>query len=497
MAQAAIAAFDLAIRQDEPSQLGFVAAIPSILSAFPRDWIAAKFLPYLAVWFPPNSKAVAGALLPHVDALVRAASLSAAAPLLEVLFSSNDPPFTDSLVTIIVSFTDDPSALPLLSALLKSPWDAVRAAIPALLPLLRDDAQKLAIFSELLVNGSPFRVRYAAARAVPRLSAEPARAVVTALLADPSGRIRGLLPVVSAGHPFFLTAVAPEAAKDHDWAVRASLASALLHAGDALAALAIASGLVSDGVWQVKLCAMRALTQIIRKLEPGVPIPGADAIQKVLSVVRSSYHFQTLKKAIVDLFLAIHTRGAAAGDSDFVEALVGPQSTEERSVQLYFLAEAVALRAASLLATLADSLLELLRRIARSELWRDRLGLVELLPDLLAVSGRADLAALVTGLCLGLTKDEASLVRVAAARQIARLAPQEFANGEVPALVQRLSASQTFRDRQAAVVLIREIAPAASPEQRALLVAALAELAAPAECPNVAALAQDAINAIS
>jgi hypothetical protein len=46
-------------------------------------------------------------------------------------------------------------------------------------------------------------------------------------------------------------------------------------------------------------------------------------------------------------------------------------------------------------------------------------------------------------------------------------------------------------------VLLREIASTAGPGERALIVAGLTELAAPTECPNVAALAQDAINALS
>jgi hypothetical protein len=490
MGSRAVSLFDLAVSSDEPSQLEFLAGIPTILSSFPSDWISGSFLPWLSRWLPPNNARLAAASLPHLASLIRSASLAAASALVETLLSPGDPHRTASVVAIVLEFRGEPTAAAFLSTLSQSPWDPVRAAAPQLLGILESDSDRQGVLSVVLQN-APFKVRYSVAKSVPSLSADLAALVLSTLLTDLNGRIRGLLPFVASGRDFFFAAVAPAAIIDHDWSVRAALASALPAAPDPLRAIEIGARLLGDGVWQVKLSALRSLTQIIEKIESGTEISGADAIRVILADTRARYQIPTLKKAIIDLFIALYTRAPAAEDELFVKELV---TKEEASVQLHFLTKAAQLRSARLLVFIEPSLLGIVHQLSKSERWRDRLGVVELLSDLFALLGKEELREPFAAFCLVLVKDEASLVRNAAVKQLVNVADSAVANGQLPAPIAQLAASATFRERQAAIMLMQEMyTKTVNPADRNLLRAELQKFTLENEVPNVLSLAQSVI----
>jgi hypothetical protein len=494
MSTSAILAFDLAVRPDELSQLNFISSIPTILSAFPQEWISSKFLPFLTKWLPPNNSKLATAILSTLGSLVQASSFEAVAPLLEVLFSAADPTRTAALSSILLSLPADPTAGSCLKRLSQSNWDAVRAAVPQLLGVLKSDEEKLGIFSLLIGGSSPFKVRCAVAQSVTGLSDGLALSVVEKLLAEASTRIRGLIPVVAAPRAFFLGSVASRLAVDHDWAVRASLASALVNVGDPIGAIKVGVALVNDGVYQVKLCAVRSLTTIIGKLDRTVEVAELETLRRVLAAIRARYQIATLKKAIIDLFITVYTRAPGEDDQDFVKELM---RQEERGVQLYFLTQAVVLRASSLIMFINEELLGIVAKLAKSEFWTDRLGIVELLPDLIAITENGRLKDPFCALCLELAKDEAAPVRDAAARQIARVAEFTIIDGQLPPIIVTLK-NGPFRDRQAAVILIHELYQRATREQeKALLKAELEQFLENGECPNVVSLVKSIVRLLA
>jgi HEAT repeat protein len=495
MTTAALSAFDLSIRADEPAQLNFIAQIPLILIAFRPDWISTQFLPFLAKWVPPNNHSVVTALLSTVPRLIELASLDAATPLFEAVFSADDTDRTTALVSIILKFTVDQTAAICLTRLSRSTWDCVRAVVPRLIGVVKGEEVRHQILKSLLEPGAPFKVRYAVARSVPDLSDSLARLIVGALLDDPNGRIRGILPLATAPRSFFFEIIAPAAAGDLDWVVRGSVASALINTGDPPRAIPIGVKLLEDAVWQVKLCALRSLTDIIRKLDQEVQISEADRLRILIAHARTQYQIVTLKKAIIDLFIVMYARAPVQTDEAFVAQLL---ATEEGAVQLYFLTAAVRLGATELIPFEDEQILRIVTRLSKSEHWSERLGLVELLTELAAVPAGQELREHFAELCFTMLRDEASPVRRSAAKQLATIGEVALVDGKLPPQVLELAESRTFRDRQAAVMLIRHIyAQATAEEDKEVLRAQLERFTAEGEALNVVSLALDVISELN
>jgi HEAT repeat protein len=360
--------------------------------------------------------------------------------------------------------------------------------------ILNTDEEKHVVFSLLITPGAPFKVRYAVARSIPNLSDGLALVVLAGLLSDLSAKIRGILPVVAASRPFFLPSVAPQIAMDHDWSVRASLASALVSTTDPLAAIAVGAQLLRDGVWQVKLCVLRSLTAIIRNLDRSIEIREIETIRRLLEATRAQYQIVSLKKAIIDLFIVLYTRAPADNDRELTSALV---CQEEGSVQLYFLTQAVALQAPRLIGFIEGQLLEIVTQLSKSEHWRHRLGIVDLLTSLIDVTGNVTLKKPFSDLCFKLLKDEATPVRGAAAKQVVKVTDLAIVDGELPPTVSQLR-NGTFRDRQAAILLIHELyKTVASDEDKSVLRAQLESLATNVESPNVVSLAESVVRSLT
>jgi hypothetical protein len=275
--------------------------------------------------------------------------------------------------------------------------------------------------------------------------------------------------------------------------VRASLASALVNTTDPPTAITVGVQLLKDAVWHVKLCALRSLTMIIRNLENDTDIREIETIRSVLTTTRTQYQIVSLKKAIIDLFIVLYTRAPAVDDQAFISALIGQ---EEGSVQLYFLTQAVALHAPKLVGFIEGQLLAIVTQLSKSEQWRDRLGIVDLVTDLIDVTGSVALKESFSAICFTLLKDEATPVRGAAARQIVKITELPIVDGELPVTVAQLR-NGTFRDRQAAVLLVSEMyRKVTSNEEKAVLRAQLESFAANGESPNVVSLAKSVVRSL-
>jgi hypothetical protein len=214
----------------------------------------------------------------------------------------------------------------------------------------------------------------------------------------------------------------------------------------------------------------------------------------LLAATRAQYQIVSLKKAIIDLFIVLYTRAPADNDQEFISALV---YQEEGSVQLYFLTQAVALQAPKLIGFIEGQLLEIVDQLSKSEHWRDRLGIVDLLTSLIDVTGNVALKKPFSDLCFKLLKDEATPVRGATAKQIVKVADLPIVDGQLPLTVAQLR-NGTFRDRQAAILLIHELyKTVTSEEDKAVLRAELESFATNGESPNVVSLAASLVRSLT
>jgi HEAT repeat protein len=357
------------------------------------------------------------------------------------------------------------------------------------LRFLGSDDERLSVIQHLVTAGTSFKVRYAVVRAIPSFSDSLALQVATTHQTDPAGRIRAALPVVSSARLFWLGALAA----DHEWAVRASLASSLVGCQDTDAAIVLASRLLGDGVWQVKQCSLRSLTRLLSRLKPDVD--AGEGLRKVLSDIRLRYQIPTLKKAVFDVFLVLFSRRRHQDDEALVLDFITKEGPE---VQLHVLTTAVAAAAADLLRIVAPQLPPTVAKLAASELWRTRLGVVELLPQLITLSGNADARPEFVAVCLKLISDESWDVREATVRQLVSLDDMAFADSHLPAVIRQLAESHTFRERQVALLIIRTLLRQDhTGENKQALKKELEKFAAATECPNIVSLATAILNDLS
>jgi hypothetical protein len=407
----------------------------------------------------------------------------ATVPLFEALLSGDaaDPAI---LSRIVAASASDDTLLAFISQLCQSPYDSVRAFV------IKSDEEKAALLEALVASYSPFCVRYACVKALSAFADAVAHRVVSALQTDPAGRIRAAVPAVASGRSFWLGGLSGKFASDHDWSVRASVASSLVLCQNVAAAAAVAAALLADAVWQVKLCAMRSLTAMIPRIDGEVP-----DVRRSISDIRSRFHAPVLKKTVVDVFLAAYARAPRPEDGGFVIDTVTKEPIE---VQLHFLGRAVAMRSAALVSVITGQLVVIVNRLAKSELWRERQGVTDLLSDLLELSGNEKLRGDFCELCFRMIKDEAWPVREAGVRQLANMADMTFVDGQLPPAVAKLAKSATFRDRQSALLLIELLVQrGVDDRQKTVLAAEVAKFAVESECPNIISLANSVLSRIN
>jgi hypothetical protein len=216
-------------------------------------------------------------------------------------------------------------------------------------------------------------------------------------------------------------------------------------------------------------------------------VPALDTIHQMLSEIRLGFQIPTLKKAVIDVFLLIYSRQPHPDD---MAVVLDFTSKEDPEVQLHFLTHAVAASSSSLLAMIAAQLVPIVNKLTASELWRNRLGVVEILTDLVALSGSPQIRTDFSALCQRLITDESWDVREAAVKQLIKLNDMSFVDGQLPAMIVQLGKSETFRERQAALLLMKHLSEKGiGTNERLLLKAELAKYVSASECPNIVSLA--------
>ncbi|OHT05919.1 hypothetical protein TRFO_26202 [Tritrichomonas foetus] len=443
-----------ALDPNEATQIQFAANVNAVIAPFSPGVIRDQFLPFIVTWIPKNNKTITLHIATHLIEIVKAAGgLAPVSPLIEALISSEDPKTLDQIASSLSSYQGDPMIDELITRLLLSAFDPVRAFIPQLLPIASSDSSRLR-FCQTMVRDKAFLVRFALAEYLPKLSLNDMQVIAQSLIQDPQSRIRAYLPVVCTPIPSFFKDIATPLLSDHDWSVRASLATQVVKAQDHEQAALIATKLIGDGVWQVKLCALQSLTKLLKE-ESSIKYDQGLTVLSVLSDLIKFPQF-SLRTAVIDCFFAIamHAGGSIPIDKlkPFVDDLVANQPP---NVKLHFLNAIAATKKREFAALIETKIGSIVDALSRDDKWRVRLGVVQELHPLADLMPGSNCPAEFATLCLRLTEDEAYPVRIAS---INHLALQFVSEGtSIPACVLQMKAKDSFRRRQTALQILAEM----------------------------------------
>ncbi|OHT04452.1 hypothetical protein TRFO_06357 [Tritrichomonas foetus] len=441
--------FDLAISSEESHQLEFVNHIPDILTTFEKDWLRTNFLPFLVTWLPNNNIKIVKALLPFIPQIASSVGgLEDISPLVESILSSDNPEIRKSLAPLLTKIHHDPTSKAFLSNLTKSSYDCVRAFVPSIITLVGNENYQRDLVGPLVYDVS-FKVRFATAKLIKSLKSQTlAYQIALTLTDDLHAQIRAVIPVASAKRSFLITHITPKLMADHDWSVRASVAQQLVHCKEHKEALKHCVTLAGDGVWQVKLCALRSIATISAKVKE-VP-KGKKLIPILIDIIK--FPQQSLKKIVIDTFLALHSKiKSSISTASIVNDVILQQPPQ---VKLHFLTQIVNQKQTKLVKLIKPKLLELIDSLSHNDQWRVRLGAVSLLTGL---NIDDQLLHQLSDLCLSMIDDEAAPVREAASVQLAQFILPSSENGSVPSVVKKLIKSDTFRKRQAAILIMKTL----------------------------------------
>ncbi|EAY02936.1 hypothetical protein TVAG_040860 [Trichomonas vaginalis G3] len=461
-ASAAMKLFEKAISLDEAQQMEFASKIDIIIDTFPPKFISTEFYPFLTTWIPKNNLKIVRILADKVNKMISVnESLVAFAPVLETILASENQEISKRIKTNLKSVTLGGDALGFFKKLVSSPIDYVRAFCAQILFLLQPIEEKVVICQSLICDPA-FKVRFALASIIATLPVDLANNVAKAFCSDSSSRIKAFLPVVCAPLPFFFTSVVPALISDHDWYIRASIAKEVSRAKDIATAINVAYPLTEDSVWQVVLSALTSFTQIIKE-NPNVPFENG---QRMLdNLFRTLLYPQaSTKNASIDAFFALNARYQfdSANIMNFVEEVITRQPPTTR---LHFLQQLCALRLESIIALITDKIHAVVVSLMSSEQWRIRLGVVCALSSLATLNRDPNVRTKFSELCLQSLDDESTPVRTAAAEELLQCYRASNPSQLFPECYFTLKSSDSFRKRQAALIILSNIGKACQPAE--------------------------------
>ena len=425
----------------DAGQSQFAENLGCVLQALAPNVVRDELVPFLVSWLPPNNRKAVAALAGHMEQLIKAAGgLKPTAPVIERVVAVEQSAIEDKVFEALEKFKGDAMVDELVSCLVTSPFDCVRKFVVRVVSLASKEGCIEKTY-EALVSDKAACVREAVARTVKNLKPEAAAKLVPTLVKDPQSRIRGFLANGLFTQPYFFDLVAAPLADDHDWSVRAALATSLGKSTEIAKAAPLCRKLARDGVWQVILCALRSLTKILTS-NPSFEFsfgPPQELIDLLDATSRNP-----LKFAIIDCFFA-HSKVSA----DAVAALFTRVLREPGEVKLRFLEEIA--KRKEFVSAVEDQILKVVTDLAVvQKQWRLRLGVVTTLKALSGVVSKSTSDSF-TELCVKLIDDEAYMVRNEALKHLAGVYLKE--SESIPELFNTLKAD-SFRKRQAAIALL-------------------------------------------
>ena len=432
-----------AISGTDAGQRMFAERIPVVLQAYNASQVRDQFIPFLKSWLPYNNKnALLGVAKCLADICRAAGGLKPVSGIVEGLLASDTAPITAAVFAALELFKGDSMLEELLGTLLPSRFDAVRQGVAKIVKFVGNEGFMSRTYRTLAADKA-FSVRYAVAEAVKNMKTEHAQEVVQMLVRDQHSRIRGLLAHDLYEQDYYFKQVATVLTRDMDWSVRAAVADALGKTKGIQEAAPLCGQLIQDGVWQVQVCALRSLTQILTQ-NPSFQftLPGS-----LVTLLDKQANTQPLKLALIDCFFAQRNI-----DQNSITQLMERVVQEPSEIKLKFLE---VMTARGLVGSLADRIAIVVRELCNDDKWRVRLGVVSILDKLAEVIGSPSVAADFMNISMKMTRDKAFPVHQAA---IVHLAANYVREGDnIPAFIGHLKKKNSYRKRQTAIGILVEM----------------------------------------
>lgn len=449
--------FEKAISQDVALQYEFSQSLPEILSAYPTKFITKELFPFLTVWIPRNDEKIVTSISEITDKLVSIdGAILPFATVLESLLASENKSVAQIIKNKLLNINISGDIEGFFRRLCKSPLDFVRAFVPQIFHLLKDETVMKNIF-EQLVTDSSFKVRFACCAVIPKLPIEIAKVVATTLCNDAVSRIKSLLPIVCFDKPFMFTSIAPVLIEERDWAVRASLAKEISRCDDP-SVLPLIVRLIDDEVWQVSLCALKSLTVVLKnsnsKIDLGPVVPVVGTLFRLINFPQLC-----LKDSVIDAFLYISVVRSGISDEDML-TFINEVLKQPADSHLHLLQIIASLGLKNVFAVIEVCIHSVIERLMLCEQWRIRLGCINIMSDLSKLTTNQVLVEQFNSTCLSALEDISAPVRDSAVEQLTNFFIMMRKDSTVlfPEYIQTLRKANTFRKRQSAVMLLGNIA---------------------------------------
>lgn len=421
----------------ESGQKDLADNIPAVLRRLEPSLVRDQLIPFLCTWMPYNNKPAIASISSHIcDIADAAGGLKPISNLIQCLISTELPEVESSITASIVKYKGDLMVEELISSLLTTHFDFVRAWLVELLPFVQNESFVRRTLHSLATD-TAYMVRYAVAKALPKMDVSISEEISQILVKDKHGRIRAFLAHSLFDQPYYFT-FAGRLATDSDWSVRATVATALGKTQNLQQAASLCEELIGDGVWQVRTCALRSLTRILTD-HPEFSFELSVNLVDLLDEPRNSHRF-----AVIDCLFA-----QRAASQDLMCQIVGKIGREPGEVKLKLLE---ACQARNITGLLGETLSLMVRELCRDAKWRVRFGVISILGKLASSVEDSTVVAEFRNICQEVLDDTAFPVRDAALEQLAADYVKE--GDEIPAFVQELATMQSYRKRQAAICLL-------------------------------------------
>ncbi|KAH0796006.1 protein phosphatase pp2a regulatory subunit a [Histomonas meleagridis] len=379
-------------------------------------------------------------------------NISSLSSLIEALLSSEDEEISEIILPIIEEFKNDPSIDELISNLSSSKYDFVRVFCTKIILFSANNSLHLKFFQKFIADES-FLVRFALAQIIPKVEIQHAKVIAVELSKDTHSRIRAYIPVACSKMEFFLTEILPTLVNDPDWSVRSSLATHLVEVTNHSEACDVAIKLINDSVWQVKYCALKSLTTLLKEDTSFEFTQGAQVLSLLSKLIRSPQY--PLKIAVIDNFFAIANRCKDIPIDQlqpFSDSLV---SLEKSNIKLHFIEEVAKSGNREFAKLVSGNIDQIVNSLSKDDQWRVRLGIAQQLCPLSKLLSDTNCKPEFFDTCMKLTEDEAHPVRMAA---IHNLVVAFLMDGpKIPECISQMSQINSFRRRQAALEILSEM----------------------------------------
>lgn len=446
----------LAIDTNENSQIQFADGVTQIVEAFPPKIINEQFLPFLVNWLPRNNQIIASSIVDAIPAISEAAGgISKLVELIDALISSENNDICSKVFKTIEDLKgdNDDEVVLIVKRIAKSKYDLVRKYAIKLLDLVESNDTKAEICLQL-ASDTAFLVRIAVAEYIPKMDEKNAENIARELMVDHHARIRAYLPIACSKMGFFYSLIVEKFINDKDWSVRASLANNLVDANDHVQSCKVVTKLISDKIWQVKLCALRTLTSLLNSTLDLKFTDGLHVLSLLSNLIQTKQY--PLKIAVIDCFFAIsnHCKNEISIDKlqSFVDHLV---LLEKPNIKLHFIELIANSKDKDLSLLVQNNIGSIIDALSQDEQWRVRLGVVKNLHLLYEMIPEATHKEEYYKVCVRLAEDEAFPVRIAAIQYLAKYFISE--GNKIPDSVKEMKTKDSFRKRQIALQIMDEM----------------------------------------